>query len=153
MATDNRTARTPVLPRWLRRFALAGVIGSLVVAGSIALEVGRTWTRYRSEVVALKRSVPERTEYMEVRALEGSAPRHRRWVPLDALPAVAVCSVVNAEDPYFFAHGAVDWEAQRALFTRVLHGDFSRGGSGISQQLARNLFLAPERTLRRKLRE
>lgn len=59
----------------------------------------------------------------------------------------------SAEDEEFFRNGTLRWPAQRALLGRVLHGDFSRGGSGIAQQLARNLYLSVDRTPRRKLRE
>jgi membrane carboxypeptidase/penicillin-binding protein PbpC len=49
--------------------------------------------------------------------------------------------------------GTVDWTNQRLMIERVLRGDWSQGASGIPQQLARNLFLSPDRTVGRKLRE
>jgi len=53
----------------------------------------------------------------------------------------------------YFTMGTVDWSNQRLMVERLLRGDWSRGGSGIPQQLARNLFLSPDRTVLRKLRE
>lgn len=87
------------------------------------------------------------------RASAGVPPLSRRWVPLDSLPSALACAVLAAENVRFFAHGALDWTNQREMLSRVIRGDLSRGGSGIAQQLARNLFLAPDRTPRRKLRE
>jgi monofunctional glycosyltransferase len=132
---------------WL---ALVGVALLGIVGGADSL---LTWARYRPLIAALADSVPEMTAYMQRRAEEGRPPEQRRWVPLDSLPAVLVCAVLAAENVRFFTSGTLDWSNQRAMMFRVLQGDLSRGGSGIAQQLARNLFLAPDRTLRRKLRE
>lgn len=97
--------------------------------------------------------MPAVTAYMLRRAAEGAPPRNRRWVALDSLPPALVCTVLASENVRFFDQGTLDWSSQRTLFYRVVRGDFSRGGSGIAQQLARNLFLSPDRTPRRKLRE
>lgn len=128
--------------------AVALLIGAVVLVG-IAL----TWLRYRPRIAALADAVPSMTAYMELRAREGRSPVRHRWVPLDSLPGPVVCAVLAAEDVRFFSHGTLSWTSQRELLSRVLHGDFSRGGSTIAQQLARNLFLAPDRTIRRKLLE
>ncbi len=135
--------------RWaLGGLALAGLF-AVIVAGDLAL----TWSSHRSRVAALRDSVPATTAFMLRRTGEGAPPRSRRWVPLDSLPSALACAVLAAENVRFFGHGSLDWINQRELFNRVLQGDLSRGGSGVSQQLARNLFLSSDRTLRRKLRE
>ncbi len=112
-----------------------------------------TWLRHGPRIEALADSVPPMTAFMDLRDREGHPPRLRRWVPLDSLPLPVVCAVLAAENVRFFQHGTLDYANQRAMLSRVLHGDFSRGGSGIAQQLARNLYLQPDRTIRRKLRE
>lgn len=112
-----------------------------------------TWKRFGPRVEALANSVPETTAYMARRTRDGKPPLHHRWVPLDSMPLPVVCAALAAENMRFFNHGTLDLAAQRGLLSRVLRGDFSRGNSGIAQQLARNLFLSPDRTLRRKLRE
>ncbi len=132
----------------LLMLAVTGVTGLVLIA-----DVSATWFGSGPRIAALADSVPVMTAYMERRAREGQPPRRRHWVPLDSLPAPLVCAVLAAENVRFFSHGTLDWENQRAMLSRVLHGDFSRGGSGITQQLARNLFLEPDRSLRRKLRE
>lgn len=135
--------------RWaLGAVALAGLFAA-IVAGDLAL----TWSSHRSRVAALRDSVPETTAFMRRRAGQGAPPIHRRWVPLDSLPSGLACAVLAAENARFFDHGTLDWNNQRELLNRVIRGDLSRGGSGVAQQLARNLFLTPDRTPRRKLRE
>ena len=96
---------------------------------------------------------PSTTSYMERAKGIGSGPRDWHWTPLDSIPRIAACAVVFAEDRNFFRIGTLDWRSQRMMFRRVLRGDLSRGSSGISQQLARNLYLGPQRTPRRKARE
>lgn len=108
---------------------------------------------HRRQVSALSEIPPDTTSYMRAAAGDGHPVRVHAWVPLFGIAPVAACTVVLAEDELFFESGTVDWQAQRALVRRLLRGDLSRGGSGISQQLARNLFLVPDRTPRRKARE
>lgn len=75
------------------------------------------------------------------------------WVPLDSMSPLAVCAVVKAEDGAFFEHGGIDWTETRAALRGALRGQPLTGASTITQQLARNLYLGPERTAVRKLRE
>lgn len=137
----------------MRRAVWLGLLGLVVIGLALVTDLGITWFRYGPRITALVDSTPAQTAYMALRAQEGRAPLDRRWVPLDSLPAPVVCAVLAAENVRFFSHGALDWNNQRAMLSRLLRGDFSRGGSGIAQQLARNLFLEPDRTVRRKLRE
>lgn len=104
-------------------------------------------------IASLADTVPATTAYMLRRAGEGHPPRQQHWVPLDSLPVPVVCAVVTAENVRFFRQGTLDWTSQKTMLARIIRGDLSRGGSSISQQLARNLFLSPNRTPRRKLRE
>jgi monofunctional biosynthetic peptidoglycan transglycosylase len=131
--------------------AVATVAVVLVVG--LAADLGLTWVRFRPRVTALIGSAPDLSAYMKRQVDEGRPPRLRQWAPLRSLPTVLVCAVVAAEDNRFFLYGTVDWRSQRFAARRVLGGNLTRGGSGITQQLARNLFLGPERTPRRKLRE
>jgi monofunctional biosynthetic peptidoglycan transglycosylase len=137
----------------LRRAALAIAIVALLLVIAVAADIGLTWVRFRPRVAAMALAAPELTAYMERRSDEGHPPRLRQWASLASLPTVLACAVVATEDNKFFLYGTVDWNSQRYAARRLLRGDASRGGSGITQQLARNLFLGPERTPRRKLRE
>lgn len=76
------------------------------------------------------------------------------FVPLDEISPWLVKAVIATEDRRFFEHRGIDpIGVARALWANLHAGETVEGGSTISQQLAKNLFLTPERTLRRKLDE
>jgi len=76
------------------------------------------------------------------------------WMPLWAISPRLQTAVVTWEDPRFYFHRGFDYpEIWRAFLEDLRVGAYRRGGSTIPQQVAKNLFLSPERTLRRKLRE
>ncbi|MBV8939568.1 MAG: penicillin-binding protein 1A [Alphaproteobacteria bacterium] len=76
------------------------------------------------------------------------------FVPYRQLPATLVQALLATEDRNFFHHHGVDpLGLLRAMLANVRAGHTVQGGSTISQQLAKNLFLTPERSLLRKLRE
>jgi penicillin-binding protein 1A len=75
-------------------------------------------------------------------------------VPLAELPAYVPNAFVAIEDRRFYSHFGIDpWGILRAGVADVLHRGVSEGGSTITQQLAKNLFLTQERTVSRKLQE
>jgi penicillin-binding protein 1A len=79
-----------------------------------------------------------------------------RRIPLgfDAIPNQMINAVLAAEDDNFFQHGGVDYPGlARATARHLLSGEKSEGGSTITMQLARGLFLSPEKSYRRKLIE
>jgi monofunctional biosynthetic peptidoglycan transglycosylase len=81
-------------------------------------------------------------------------PRNPRWTPYGAIPAALRKAVVASEDANFYSHEGVDYEAIReAIKTDLAKGKFVRGGSTITQQVAKNLFLTREKTLIRKVKE
>ncbi|MDY6904744.1 MAG: PBP1A family penicillin-binding protein [Thermodesulfobacteriota bacterium] len=78
----------------------------------------------------------------------------RRVVSMGAIPAHLRQSVMAAEDHRFYDHFGVDPRGiLRALYTNIRYGEIRQGGSTLTQQLAKNYFLTPERTFRRKLHE
>lgn len=80
----------------------------------------------------------------------------QRRIPLgfDAIPSQLVNAVLAAEDDRFFYHGGVDYPGLlRALTRHLLSGERAEGGGTITMQLARGIFLSPEKTYRRKLQE
>ncbi len=90
----------------------------------------------------------------EIAILEGTTPRAQVWVPLSEIPRSVVGAVLTAEDRRFFHHRGVDLRAVlRAARSDLRHGEVRQGASTITQQLARSLFLTPDRTWGRKLRE
>jgi len=81
-------------------------------------------------------------------------PRNPRWAPYGVLPPALKKAVVASEDANFYSHEGVDYEAIReAIKADLRKGKFVRGGSTITQQVAKNLFLTREKTLIRKVKE
>ena len=73
---------------------------------------------------------------------------------IDDLPADLINAVVAIEDRRYFDHGGVDLRGLlRAAWANVLAGEIRQGGSTITQQLAKLIFLSPERTFERKIQE
>ncbi len=112
-----------------------------------------TYMTHAAPIAALATANPVTTRYMEQAERVGHPVRQWNWLALDSVPPFVVCAVILSEDSEFFNIGTLNYDIQRDLLRRMLHGDFSRGGSGFAQQLARNLFLGPQRTPRRKARE
>jgi penicillin-binding protein 1A len=84
-------------------------------------------------------------------AVRGGA--QARTVELSQVPHHLIDAVLAMEDRRFFAHAGFDLGGvMRAAFANLGAGDAVQGGSTITQQLAKNLFLTPERSLVRKLR-
>lgn len=101
------------------------------------------------QVAGLARSAPERTAFQK-----GPASIAKRWLPLEAMDADLVFAVVASEDARFLEHGGFDpTEIGEAVKDAAWEGKAPRGASTLTQQLAKNVFLSPERTLRRKLAE
>jgi monofunctional glycosyltransferase len=89
---------------------------------------------------------------MAWRYLSG-APVSRLWIDLGAMSSSLPRSVVAAEDAKFCSHHGIDWGALRELIDDAEDGEVSRGGSTITQQVAKNLFLWQGRSVVRKALE
>ena len=76
------------------------------------------------------------------------------YASLRSLPAHVAGAFVAAEDARFFRHAGFDpRQIERSLAINLVDGRFARGGSTISQQLVKNIFLSPDRSLTRKFQE
>jgi monofunctional biosynthetic peptidoglycan transglycosylase len=83
----------------------------------------------------------------------GAALRHE-WVPYERISINLKRALIAAEDAKFLDHDGFDWEAiQKAYEKNIIKGKVVAGGSTISQQLAKNLFLSGKRTPWRKAQE
>jgi monofunctional biosynthetic peptidoglycan transglycosylase len=81
------------------------------------------------------------------------APMSREWVDFSAISPFLPRSVVSAEDANFCRHHGIDWGALREVIDDAEDGEVARGGSTITQQVAKNLFLWPGRSVVRKALE
>jgi len=111
------------------------------------------------DVAYLQKENPKSTALMDLRkeqaADDGKKYRvWQQWVNFGQIPEMLKKSVRITEDSNFYNHGGVDmdefWESVKK---NIEEGEFARGGSTISQQLAKNLFLSTEKSLFRKFRE
>ncbi len=98
------------------------------------------------------------TPLIRILARDGSTLSERgaphEYVALDQLSKLVPAAVVATEDRRFFDHYGVDPVGMiRAMFANLRAGRFAQGGSTLTQQLAKNLFLTQERTLTRKIAE
>jgi len=143
--------RTRVRGRRRTRLLLVGVplLAGILLCADLALTFGT----HSARIAALATDNPGGTRYMERAERSGHPVRYWSWVPLDSVPPLVLCAVMLSEDSEFFNIGTLNYDIQREMIGRMLGGDFSRGGSGVAQQLARNLYLGPQRTPRRKARE
>lgn len=134
--------------RWLRRGLAVLVLLLLAWQG---------W--YLGWVVWWKFVNPSTTSFMSLRLdeLRGKDPRaglKQQWVPYERISANLKRAVVAAEDAKFSEHEGFDWEGiQKALEKNQKKGRIVAGGSTISQQLAKNLFLSASKTPWRKAQE
>jgi len=77
----------------------------------------------------------------------------RQWIDFNAISPSLPRSVVAAEDAKFCSHRGIDWDALREAIDEAEDGEAGRGGSTITQQVAKNLFLWPGRSVVRKVLE
>ena len=136
--------------RWLLAFVVLGLVmlGIAVAVAMASLPDYAQLTR-RNDL----------GQMIRVRAADGSVlvalgPSFGRWLRYDEIPATMRSAMIAVEDKRFRGHLGVDpIGIARSLKVRVQTGHFSQGGSTITQQLARNIFLTNSRTFGRKLRE
>jgi monofunctional biosynthetic peptidoglycan transglycosylase len=138
----------------LRRLFLIGVLGVAALAAYLWLGLPG-----RSDVRALARTNPGITGVMRQREKEaraaGRTPRRQQtWIPIGRVSRHLVHAVLSSEDQKFFGHEGVDWEAiEKAVQEDRKQWRLARGGSTITQQLAKNLFFTTHKSPVRKLRE
>lgn len=76
------------------------------------------------------------------------------YITYDQLPKNLVNAVLATEDRRFFEHSGMDWWGlARAMWANIRAGGIVQGGSTVTQQLAKNVFLTPDRTVKRKIQE
>lgn len=147
------------MPKSTRRRTIARLLlWSALILGLPLGFLALTWLITLPDVGTLARNNPTSTALMEYR-LKGpgqgrTAPRQWTWVPLARISSHLQRAVIAAEDASFFIHEGFDWEGIRdAALHNLEAGEMKRGGSTITQQLAKNLYLSSERSLLRKARE
>jgi monofunctional biosynthetic peptidoglycan transglycosylase len=111
------------------------------------------------DVSKLKKMNPKKTSFMEYRESQWKSKGkklsiQRKWVSLSNISPYLVKAIIIAEDDKFWSHHGFDVDAiQKALEKNIEKGKFKFGGSTISQQLVKNLYLTPAKNPVRKLKE
>jgi monofunctional biosynthetic peptidoglycan transglycosylase len=111
------------------------------------------------DVSDLKSQNPKMTALMEIRARLAKKEQRdfvvrQNWVPFAQIPQILKDTVRIAEDAGFYWHKGIDFEElKQAIKKNIQEKKFARGGSTITQQLAKNLYLSPKKSLVRKIRE
>jgi penicillin-binding protein 1A len=104
-------------------------------------------------------SIPDRSPNIKIVSVDGRLLANRGMtggeaVGLHEMSPYIPQAVMAIEDRRFYSHFGVDPVGlARAMATNLMHGRFTQGGSTLTQQLAKNLFLKPDRTLERKVQE
>lgn len=132
-------------------------LGLALAAALLFVVAVQLW--YLGWIAWWKWNNPGETSFMvrEEAALRQKNPaaelRHR-WVPYGSISVHLKRAVITSEDARFSEHEGVDWDAiEKAYKENVKRGRPAKGGSTITQQLAKNLFLSPERSYLRKGQE
>lgn len=130
----------------------------LVILVIVGVSAAGLWLSL-PDVSSLKHNVPSKTAFMRLRLEEASrAGRPFRlrqsWAPLERISPYLRQAVIVAEDANFYGHHGIDWtEMRAALLHNWKQRRLRRGGSTITMQLAKNLYLSPRRNPVRKIRE
>lgn len=130
------------------------ILGWLVAALFGAALLWLLWIG--AHILWYRSHAPQETAFMaqrmaEARAKNPKAPLRYQWVPYEKISNHLKRALIAAEDAKFVEHGGFDWDGiQNALERNRKSGGVVRGGSTITQQLAKNLFLSPAKSYWRK---
>jgi monofunctional biosynthetic peptidoglycan transglycosylase len=132
-----------------------------VIAATCAAGFGYATFLYLTlpDVRPLKTRNPETTAFIEIRGREAKArgeepKRIQRWVSYGRISPNLTRAVLVAEDGAFWKHEGIDFEQlKESMEVNIERMEFARGGSTITQQLAKNLYLTPSKNPIRKVRE
>lgn len=152
MASRSSSGRLHWLRRTLRVILFAAILGLVALLAAI----GIAWSSLPS-YEQLKSS--PNGQMIRVHAADGTVivslgPSYGQWLPYDRIPQAMKTAMVAVEDKRFRNHPGIDpIGIARSLQVRITRGRFAQGGSTITQQLARNVFLTNNKTWTRKFRE
>lgn len=150
------------LPGKLRRGILRPLVRPIVwtaLAAAAWVLLSCAWYLAFPNVSDLAKANPKLTAFMEYRQAQWrqqgrSLTVRQQWVPLSAVSPALVSAVLIGEDDKFYAHEGFDFEAMsEAMEKNINRGRIAAGGSTITQQLAKNLFLTPDKSPMRKIKE
>jgi monofunctional biosynthetic peptidoglycan transglycosylase len=131
--------------------------GAIILSAGFFINIASYF--FYPNISNLKKQNPKTTAFMEYRMEEwqdkGKKIKIRqKWVPLSRVSPYVMKAIIIAEDDKFWSHEGFDFEAmQKAIEKDLKKKKFKAGGSTISQQLAKNLYLSPSKNPVRKIKE
>jgi penicillin-binding protein 1A len=146
--------------RWWKRllasmtlFFLICLLGGMTFVGVLYYQVAQMMP----SVSAIETYQPREASFIysaDGVQLARIAEEYREPATLEEIPQHLINATIAKEDRRFWQHSGVDWRGiARALWVNLTEGDIKQGGSTLTQQLARNVFLTQKRTFARKLQE
>lgn len=156
----GRRSRLWAVLKWTGVAMLLLLAAGLVAAGMAWNHVNKTYLQdlpqvpTRQELYASTRAPAIKFYDMNGQFIASRGPQYGENVRLAALPDYVPKAFLAAEDRRFYQHGAVDpWAIARAARANQKAGRVVEGGSTITQQLAKGMFLSPDQNLKRKIQE
>ena len=131
---------------------LAGLAGFVFLLSAL-------YVLWLPDVSEFKKKTPAETSFMRLKERQAARlgkrlPRRLVWTPWHGISENLKHAVLVAEDGGFYRHKGVDWEStKKAIETDWKQRRFAKGGSTITQQVARNLYLSPSKNPLRKIKE
>ncbi len=146
--------------RWWKRLLaylllliLIALLGGMTFAGVLYYQV----SQMMPSVSVIENYQPREASFIysaDGVLLARIAEEYREPATLEEIPKHLINATIAKEDRRFWQHSGVDWRGTaRALWVNLTEGDIRQGGSTLTQQLARNVFLTQQRTVSRKMQE
>lgn len=132
--------------------ALAALLGLILLLSAL-------YVLWLPDVSEFKKNNPSETSFMRLKERQAAKlgrklPRRMVWTPWSGISENLKHAVLVAEDDGFYRHKGVDWEStKKAIATDWKARRFAKGGSTITQQVARNMYLSPSKNPLRKIKE
>lgn len=134
-------------------FVLRMGIAAAIVGGVVVMYFARNLPDIR-ELNTIKKQQGITITTMDGRVVANYGDVYGEYLPYEKMPKHLIEAVIATEDRRFFSHGGIDfWGILRAMVVNASKGRMVQGGSTVTQQVAKNVFLTPERTLSRKAQE
>lgn len=160
MAGEPAQPRKRKKRRWWKRLlayltllALIALLGGMTFAGVLYYQV----SQMMPSVSVIENYQPREASFIysaDGVLLARIAEEYREPATLEEIPKHLINATIAKEDRRFWQHSGVDWRGTaRALWVNLTEGDIRQGGSTLTQQLARNVFLTQQRTVSRKMQE
>ncbi len=153
---DNKKTNIETRPSMRWRLFVWGFNLCLALVAAVAMYVTVIFLQMPSLDAILHETRPAAVVFLDENGDEIRSAGRIMGTPVsvDNLPPHVWQAIIAIEDKRFFAHGPIDMRGiTRAVFSNLIHGRIAAGGSSITQQTAKNIFLSREKKISRKVQE